>query len=43
MFWTLERLYKSGQLDDTGLRRAVEEKHWITPEQYQEITGEVMK
>lgn len=40
MFWTLQRLYNSGQLDKQGLQRAVDDKGWISPKQYQEIAGE---
>ncbi|WP_336822933.1 XkdX family protein [Sporosarcina sp. USHLN248] len=40
MFWTLQRLYNSGQLDKQGLKVAVFEKGWIAPEQFKEITGE---
>ena len=37
MFETLLRLYLIEKLDDSGLRKAVEVKKWITEEQYEEI------
>lgn len=38
MYETLKRLYTDGRLTVEGLKNAVV-KNWITPEQYQEITG----
>ena len=40
MYNTLLRLYTDKSLTTTGLKNAVE-KNWISPEQYQEIIGEV--
>lgn len=41
MFTTLKRMYDNGQLNEEGLRNAVEKKPlpWITKEQFKEITG----
>ena len=39
MFERLKRLYNAGRLNDESLRAAVEPNAWITPEQYEEITG----
>ena len=39
MFNRIKRLYDEGKLDKQGVKNAVE-KGWITPEQYEEITGE---
>ena len=39
MFDRLKRLYNAGRLNDESLRAAVEPNAWITPEQYEEITG----
>ncbi|WP_135552125.1 XkdX family protein [Paenibacillus cymbidii] len=39
MFETLKRLYESSRLNEAGLRKAVAEKGWITPEQFEQITG----
>jgi hypothetical protein len=38
MFETIQRLYNEGRLNNEGVGNAVE-KNWITPEQYEEITG----
>lgn len=35
---TIARLYEQGRLDDAGMRKAVRLK-WITPAEYEEITG----
>ena len=40
MFERLKRLYNAGRLNDESLRLAVDPNGWITPEQYEEITGE---
>lgn len=39
MFDRLKRLYENGRLTDESLRAAVEPNAWITPDQYEEITG----
>lgn len=39
MFDTLKRLYDSGRLPAANLKNAVT-LGWITPEQFQQITGE---
>lgn len=39
MFGTLKKLYDSGRLPATNLKKAVT-LNWITAEQYTEITGE---
>lgn len=39
MFETLKRLYNEGRLSKEGVANAVT-KGWVTPEQYEEITGE---
>jgi len=41
MYDTLKRLYDDGQLGKDGLKKAVAVYGWITPEQYELITGEV--
>lgn len=39
MFETLKRLWNEGRLKEDGLRKAVDEKKWITPEQFTEISN----
>jgi len=39
MYERIKRLYEEGRLDKQGVANAVE-RGWITPAQYQEITGE---
>lgn len=38
MYNRLKRLYDNGEINENGLRKAVE-KGWITPDEYKEITG----
>ncbi|WP_171056532.1 XkdX family protein [Paenibacillus sinopodophylli] len=40
MFESLTRLWDAQKVDESTLRRAVSVKGWITPEQYEDITGE---
>lgn len=39
MFDSLKRLWVTGKLDETALRKAVDEKKWITPDQFTDISG----
>lgn len=39
MYNRIKRLYEQGKLDKNGVKNAVI-RGWITPEQYEEITGE---
>jgi len=38
MFSSLKRLWDAGKIDEAALRKAVDEKGWITPEQFTEIS-----
>jgi len=42
MFERIKRLYDEGSLSKAGVANAVK-RGWITPEQYEEITGEKYK
>lgn len=39
MFDMLKRLWFEGKLNEAQLRKAVAEKGWITPEQFEQISG----
>jgi hypothetical protein len=40
MYETLKRMYNNDKIDKVGLKTAVSTKGWITPTEYEQITGE---